>query len=164
MYPSVVAVAIAVALAIGPAAGPSPELTAAMAVELDRQIHIRPVDGPVVDPFRPPPRPWMAGNRGIEIATEPGSVAVASAAGVVTFAGSVAGRSHVTVRHSDRLRTTLAFVTRPLVEVGQRVGAGDPLAIVGETVHFTARVDGTYIDPELLFARHRWVVRLVPIE
>ncbi|MEZ5138666.1 MAG: hypothetical protein R2711_07815 [Acidimicrobiales bacterium] len=25
-----------------------------------------PTDGAVLDPFRPPPQPWLAGNRGIE--------------------------------------------------------------------------------------------------
>jgi murein DD-endopeptidase MepM/ murein hydrolase activator NlpD len=163
MSDSFVAAVLALGLLIGPA--PSPAAPAATTAAVSGpEIHMRPVEGPIIDPFRPPPRPWLAGNRGIEIATASGSIAVASAAGVVSFSGPVAGRFHVTVRHGDRLRTTLAFVSEPLVEVGRRVAAGDPLAIVGESVHFTARVDDTYIDPELLFGPHRWIVRLVPLE
>ena len=44
---------------------------------LDATVHMRPVNGPIVDPFRPPPQPWLPGNRGIEYDTEPGSVAIA---------------------------------------------------------------------------------------
>src|SRR4051812_10589266 len=33
-----------------------------------------PVVAAVADPFRPPPQPWLAGNRGIEYATVPGTV------------------------------------------------------------------------------------------
>src|SRR5690606_16673870 len=32
-----------------------------------------PVDAPITDPFRPPPQPWLPGNRGIEYATAPGT-------------------------------------------------------------------------------------------
>ena len=131
---------------------------------LDSTTHIRPVEGPVVDPFRPPAQPWLPGNRGVEYDTEPGSIAVASAAGVVVFAGAVAGAYHVTIRHSDRLRTTVAFVAEPLVVEGQTVRAGDSIAIVGDTVHFTARIDGVYVDPTVLLDQHRWVVRLIPTQ
>lgn len=125
-------------------------------------LHRPPVHGLVVDPFRPPLRPWLAGNRGIEYATMPGSIATASADGVVIFAGSVAGRHHVTVRHSPELVTTVAFVAEILVAEGQRVARGEPIAVVGVSVHFTARLNGSYIDPEILFAAWKWVLRLVP--
>ena len=127
-------------------------------------VHIPPVPGPVIDGFRPPSEPWLPGNRGLEYDTEPGEPVVASAAGVVVFAGAVGGSFHVTIAHDDRLRTTLAFVAEPLAVVGDRVQAGDVVAIAGDSMHFTARVDGEYIDPTLLFAPHRWVVRLIPNE
>ncbi len=123
--------------------------------------HQPPVEGPVLDPFRPPDRRWEAGNRGIEYETVPGTVAVASADGVVVFAGPVGGSSHVTIRHGDDLVTTIAFVEEVLVVVGERVAQGHGVAVVGESVHFTARRSGTYIDPETLFRGGRWVVRLV---
>ncbi len=56
-----------------------------------------PVDAPVVDPFRPPPEPWQAGNRGLEYATPAGTPVAAAADGEVTFAGPVAGGLHVVV-------------------------------------------------------------------
>ncbi len=132
---------------------------------------IPPVDGVVIDPFRPPGQPWEAGNRGIEYATRPGTVAVASAAGVVDFAGSVAGDLHVTIRHGPDLVTTIAFVHDVLVGAGDRVQQGDPVAVLGPSAHVTARRDGVYIDPASLFSaagfsavRMRSVVRLVPHE
>ena len=53
--------------------------------------HRSPTDAPIIDRFRPPPRPWMAGNRGIDFGTEPGAPILASADGRVVFAGTVAG-------------------------------------------------------------------------
>lgn len=127
-------------------------------------IHVPPVDAPVLDPFRAPPEPWLAGNRGIEYDTAPGEVIRASAAGVVVFAGTVVGSRHVTVRHSPDLVTTAAFVGEVLVSTGDTVAAGDPLAIAAGPFHFTARRSGEYIDPMGLFEPVRYAVRLVPIE
>ena len=153
---------VAVALLLPPAAG-NGKVEAPAGSVLETTQHLVPVEGTIIDPFRPPDQPWLPGNRGLEFETESGSIAVASADGVVVFAGSVAGRYHVTIRHSSRLRTTLAFVAEILVAEGQWVGAGDPVAVVADSVHFTARVDGFYVDPEILLAPHRWTVRLVPL-
>ena len=46
---------------------------------------------PVVDPFRAPACSYCPGNRGLEYQPASGSVAVAAAAGTVTFSGVVAG-------------------------------------------------------------------------
>lgn len=123
--------------------------------------HTPPVDAPVLDPFRPPPEPWMAGNRGIEYDTGDGEVVRASADGVVTFAGQVGGHLFVTIRHSPDLLTTVGFVSETLVVAGDRVTSRQPIALAGETMHFTARRHGQYIDPESLFVTTRIVVRLV---
>jgi murein DD-endopeptidase MepM/ murein hydrolase activator NlpD len=123
--------------------------------------HRPPVEAPVIDPFREPPEPWLAGNRGIEYGTEPGDVIRASAAGVVIFAGPVAGSNYVTVRHSPTLVTTAGFVSEVLVDVGDVVEPGDPLAIAGGPIHFTARRNGAYVDPEGLFVVVQHSVRLV---
>jgi len=50
-----------------------------------------PSDAEIVDHFRPPPKPWMAGNRGIDYGTSPGAQISASADGRVIFAGLVGG-------------------------------------------------------------------------
>lgn len=130
--------------------------------QIDTGTHRPPVDAPIIDHFRPPPEPWLAGNRGLEYDTTPGQTVVASAAGVVTFAGQVGGSLFVTVRHSPGLRTTVGFVDAVLVSAGDAVAQGQPIAVAGETMHFTAREHGEYIDPERLFWTIRVVVRLVP--
>lgn len=123
--------------------------------------HQPPVDAPVIDPFRPPAGPYAPGNRGLEYDTVVGEIVRASSAGIVTFSGQVGGNRFVTIRHSANLRTTVGFVDEVLVRVGESVSSGQPIALAGHTMHFTARVHGEYIDPELLFQRFRVVVRLV---
>jgi len=125
--------------------------------------HVPPVDGPIIDPFRPPAQPWLPGNRGLEYATTPGDPVRASAAGVVSFSGQVGGNLFVTVRHQDGIRTTVGFVVETHVAQGDRVHAGTLLATAGESIHFTARRNDEYFDPQLLFVRVIHFVRLVPI-
>ena len=124
-------------------------------------VHEPPVDAPVIDPFRPPAGPYAPGNRGLEYDTVPGQTVRASAGGVVSFAGQVGGHLFVTIEHDATLWTTVGFVDEILVNTGDRVEQGDPVAIAGHTMHFTARRNGRYIDPETLFVRYRVVVRLV---
>lgn len=129
------------------------------------EIYEPPVDAPVVDPFRPPPKPWLPGNRGIEYATRPGTPVKAAAHGVVTFAGPVAGSLHVTVQHADGIRTSASFLARVLVRAGQRVRRGAPVGVSAARLHVGARRGDTYIDPESLWARRGPPrVRLVPLD
>lgn len=125
--------------------------------------HDPPVDAPIVDPFRPPENRFGPGNRGIEYGSVPGQTVRATSGGVVSFAGQVGGDLFVTVRHDPQLRTTVGFVGEILVEAGERVERGQPIAIAAGPLHFTARRDGIYFDPELLFMRFRVVVRLTPV-
>lgn len=144
---------------VSPVLDPSPRT---QSVEVGADIHHPPVDAPIIDPFRPPAQPWLAGNRGVEYDTTDGQVVRASAAGVVTFSGQVGGNVFVTIRHSSDLRTTVGFVTSALVATGDSVERGQPIAIAGTTMHFSARRDGEYIDPTSLFVQGRVVVRLIP--
>ncbi len=122
-----------------------------------------PVEAPVVDPFRAPPNPYAAGNRGIEYATVPGTPVGAVADGVVTFAGPVAGTLHVTVLHADGIRTSYSFLDRVGVVVGQRVRRGQPVGLAGGRFHLGARTGPRrYIDPAQLWSG-RWRARLVPV-
>ena len=50
-----------------------------------------PARGPIVRPFDPPASPYGAGHRGIDVAVPVGTIVVAPAPGVVSFAGRVAG-------------------------------------------------------------------------
>jgi murein DD-endopeptidase MepM/ murein hydrolase activator NlpD len=122
-----------------------------------------PVDAPVADPFRAPPSPYAAGNRGIEYATAPGTLVRAAAAGEVVFAGPVGGTLHVVVRHPDGVRTSYAFLQSVLVRRGDRVEPGTPVGLAGAHVHLGARVGDAYIDPATLFGSGiRPRVHLVP--
>jgi murein DD-endopeptidase MepM/ murein hydrolase activator NlpD len=126
--------------------------------------YIPPVEAPVSDPFRPPPTPYAAGNRGLEYATVPGTAVRASGDGTVDFAGTVAGSLHVTLRHADGLRTSYSFLATIEVVVGQRLRQGDRLGTTGDRLHFGVRSGDTYLDPMLLFAGGPVVVELLPTD
>src|SRR4051812_40275043 len=99
------AAAVAALLAVVALLGP---LAARAAAEAG--AYLPPVDRPVVDPFRPPPTPYAAGNRGVDYATEPGEPVRAAAEGEVTFAGRVGLGLHVVVLHPDGVRTSYSFL------------------------------------------------------
>jgi len=113
--------------------------------------YTEPVDAPVIDPFRPPSSPYGPGNRGIEYATEAGTVVRAAGAGQVTFSGAVAGGLHVTVRHPDGIRTSYSFLAEILVVRGAAVRRGQGVGIAGSRLHVGARRGETYIDPASLW-------------
>lgn len=109
----------------------------------------------VVRPFTPPPTPYSAGHRGVDLLAPVGTVVLAPADGVVAFAGRVAGRVVVAVQHDGGRRSAVEPVL-PLVTRGARVARGDPVAVVaGGTGHCTPRAclhwgvrqDGRYVDP-----------------
>jgi len=116
-----------------------------------------PLDGPaiVLRPFAPPPagQPWQRGHRGTDLAAPPGTLVLASAAGMVGFAGPVAGRWVVVVLHGS-LRSTYEPV-RPLVRVGQRVSPGQVVGILEPLtqhcgrpcLHWGLLRGSAYLDP-----------------
>lgn len=118
-----------------------------------------PVEGPVTDPFRPPPRPWMAGNRGVEYSPAPGTPVASAGPGTVIFAGPVAGTLHVTVAHPDGLRTSYSFLSSISVVRGRVVEGGALLGRSGPVLHWGVRdPDGNYLDPMSLLGRPRSAV------
>lgn len=110
-----------------------------------------PVSGVVVDGFRAPACRWCAGNRGLEFSTPVGSPVRAAVAGSVSFSGSVAGRDHVVVAFaqsgfSERWRVTYAGARSDLV-IGDRVEAGQVVAVTTGRFHLGLRVGERYVDP-----------------
>lgn len=110
----------------------------------------------IVEPYRAPAHDYAPGHRGIDLEVSAGAAVMAPAAGVVAFAGTVAGRPLVTVDHGDGFVTTLEPVT-PSVPVGAVIRRGDPVGTAstgGHTppgaVHFGVREDGEYINPMTL--------------
>ena len=128
-----------------------------------RLVFRPPVDAPVVDPFRPPENPYGPGNRGVEYDTEPGDVVRAAAAGTVVFSGAVAGSLYVTLDHGGGVLSTYSYLQRISVRAGADVAAGQVIAIAGERLHFSVRVDGSYADPAGFVGVRRVRVRLVPL-
>ena len=123
----------------------------------------------VTRPFQPPPRPWLPGHRGVDLAGAPGVLVLAAGAGVVAFAGSVAGVGVVSIDHPGGLRTTYEPVT-PLVAAGTQVVAGEPIGVllpghdgcpVDACLHWGLRRGGDYLDPLTLLGLAR--VRLYPV-
>ena len=121
-----------------------------------------PVDAPISDPFRPPSNPYGAGNRGLEYATARGTPVVVAADGTVTFAGVVAGKRWLTVRHADGVRTTYGPLEDLAVAAGDTVTRGETIGTAAGYLTFTARVGEAYIDPTSLFEGGPPRVRLVP--
>ncbi|MGK5530263.1 murein hydrolase activator EnvC family protein [Streptomyces sp. URMC 129] len=135
----------------------------------------------VARPWDPPPAPWAAGHRGVDLATEAGARVVAPAAGRVSFAGQVAGRGVVTIElaggegEAVPLRTTLEPVSAGVAE-GERVAAGDvvgtvpaggPFHCAGPCLHWGLLRGETYLDPLSLLPRGllgRGPSRLLPTE
>jgi len=126
--------------------------TGAQGVAPRRALYRPPVDAPVVDPFRPPDEPWLAGNRGLEYETAPGTPVRAIGPGLVVFAGPVARQLFVTVLHGDGIRSSYSYLASIGVAVGDRVRGGQVVGITGTAnLHLGARVGSTYIDPASLF-------------
>ena len=127
-----------------------------------------PGDPAVTRPFQPPPTPYAAGHRGVDLAGPAGQPVLAAGAGVVAFAGLVAGRPVVIVQHADGLRTTYEPV-QPGVAAGQAVARGSPLGLlvaghagcpVEACLHWGLRRGEVYLDPLSLLRPPR--VRLLP--
>ncbi|HYY09884.1 MAG TPA: M23 family metallopeptidase, partial [Kineosporiaceae bacterium] len=72
------------------------------------------------------PQPWSPGHRGVDLAATVGEQVLSAGAGVVAFAGLVAGRGVVSIVHTGGLRTTYEPVTAQ-VRAGETVTAGTVL-------------------------------------
>ena len=121
-----------------------------------------PVDAPVVDAFRLPDGHYGAGNRGLEYGTSPGQPVRAIGAGRVSFAGAVAGRISVSIRHLDGRVSSMTGLSRADVVRGELVARGGIVGVAGATTHLGVRVDGRYVDPAPLLCAGRRRAVLVP--
>lgn len=150
------AIALLVALAVaglastGSAGPPDPPATTAGTYRL-------PLPGPpqVARAFEAPPQPWAVGHRGVDLRTTPGAPVLSPVAGVVSFAGTVAGRGVVTVTDARGRRSSIEPVLAA-VRAGDAVEGGEPLGLVtpegshcapGTCLHWGVRVGDEYVDP-----------------
>jgi murein DD-endopeptidase MepM/ murein hydrolase activator NlpD len=123
----------------------------------------------VVQRFDPPARPWLPGQRGVDLEGHTGERVLAAGAGAVSFAGRVAGIGVVSVTSGD-LRTTYEPV-RPTVHRGDAVSRG---TVIGRLVlahsqclpaaclHWGLLRGSTYLDPMALLGLAQ--VRLLPLD
>jgi len=123
----------------------------------------------VVRPFDPPPRPWLPGHRGVDLAAARAATVHAAGAGTVVYAGVLAGRGVISVAHPGGLRTTYEPVT-PAVAAGDTVAAGGELGLieaghpgcpVAACLHWGLRRGDVYLDPLALLGLGR--ARLLPL-
>ncbi|GAA3444878.1 murein hydrolase activator EnvC family protein [Planomonospora venezuelensis] len=118
--------------------------------------------------FAPPPQPWLAGHRGVDLAASPGAEVRSAGPGRIGHAGPLAGRGVVTVLHSGGLRTTYLPV-RASVRAGQEVSTGEVIGEVQDVpghcpagcLHWGLLRERDYLDPLLLLGLGQ--VRLLPI-
>lgn len=131
---------------------------------------VPPVTGGIIRGFTAPVTTYGAGHRGVDLVAAVGEPVRAGAAGVVTFAGMVAGRGVVTVNHGSGVDTTYEPVTAR-VGRGDRVSAGELLGTLSTGshtagLHWGLRRGGVYYDPmlHLLSAPATGPVRLLPLD
>lgn len=113
-----------------------------------------PVKGRVVQGFGA--RADGTHNDGIDIAVPAGSDVLAAESGVVAYAGNEVKTygNLVLVRHDNGLVTAYAYNDKLLVQRGERVKRGQPIAKAGRTgladqpqLHFEVRVGSKPVDP-----------------
>ncbi len=118
--------------------------------------------------FDPPPQPWLAGHRGVDLAAGDELPVTAAGSGTVVFAQDLAGRGVISIVHANGLRTTYEPV-EPLVAAGDAVTAGQTIGRLrpGHTscpghacLHLGLKRGPLYLDPMLLFGSGK--VRLLP--
>lgn len=166
LLPVLLIVALAAFPAIA-ATAPGPE--ADVAPPPSRTALHHPLPGSAVSrPFVPPTSAYGPGHRGVDLAGASGATVAAADAGVVGYAGLLAGRPVVSIEHADGLRTTYEPV-RPTVEAGRHVTAGQPIGVLEPghpgcpapaCLHWGARRDADYLDPLTLLGGVE--VRLLP--
>ncbi|MDY6808908.1 MAG: M23 family metallopeptidase [Actinomycetota bacterium] len=128
----------------------------------------------VVRGYDPPAQRWLPGHRGVDLSAAPGVAVRAAGDGRVRFAGEVAGRPVVSIRHTDDMITTYEPV-RASVREGQSVRrgtvigvvvAGHPGCPVAACLHWGARRGSghaaVYLNPMALLGVVR--VRLKPVD
>jgi murein DD-endopeptidase MepM/ murein hydrolase activator NlpD len=100
-------------------------------------------------------------HKGVDFAGSRGDEVVAVAAGVVTWAGERSGYGKlVEISHGDGFTTRYAHNEKTLINVGDTVSRGEPIALMGSTgrstgphVHFEVLRNGRQVDPVTFIGR-----------
>lgn len=94
-------------------------------------------------------------HKGIDLAASKGTPIYASAAGTIKYSGTASGYGlYVKITHDGGVETRYGHCSQLLVEKGQKVKAGQLIALVGSTgvssgshLHFEIRINGEAVDP-----------------
>jgi murein DD-endopeptidase MepM/ murein hydrolase activator NlpD len=113
---------------------------------------VRPAQGPLSSVFG---ARWGTQHLGLDIAAAYGSTIRAAANGTVVQANVNGGYGNfVLIDHGNGTMTAYGHASKLLVEAGQKVEAGTPIALVGSTgfstgahLHFEVRRNGEKINP-----------------
>lgn len=137
----------------------------------------------VLRPFAKPAQKWKPGHRGVDLAAGPGStgdaggtVVLAPADGIVSFAGTVVDRGVLSIDHGDGRVSSFEPVTTGLAKGGS-VRRGEAVAALAATagagaspghcgrpcLHWGVREHGEYVDP-LSFVMDRRPSVLLPLD
>jgi murein DD-endopeptidase MepM/ murein hydrolase activator NlpD len=123
---------------------------------------VLPVEGRVSSVFgsrKDPIRGTERDHHGLDIAAPEGTDIRAVRDGVVRFADERGGYGQmVIVDHGEGLETRYAHCSELIVREGEKIRAGERIALVGSTgrstgphLHFEARQDGNPVDPQDFF-------------
>ena len=117
-------------------------------------VLIPPVDAVIARYFEAPGSPYGPGHRGIDYAVPAGTRVRAAAAGVVAWAGSVAGNLAVTIDHGDGLESTYSVLAALEVQRGDVIDEGRFIGTADQDheggaggLHFGVKLDDEYVDP-----------------
>lgn len=123
---------------------------------------------PIGRRFEAPASAFGPGHRGVDLLSEPGQAVLATAPGIVRYAGWLVNRPLVAVEHAGGFHSSYE-PTEPVVKVGDHVRAGQLLGRVrpghvgcprGACLHWGVRAGEAYVDPLSLVRRS---VRLFPL-
>jgi murein DD-endopeptidase MepM/ murein hydrolase activator NlpD len=122
-----------------------------------REGYISSYFGERMDPFNGED----AFHKGVDFASLAGADVLAVASGIVTWAGPREGYGNlIELNHGNGYITRYAHAARTLVTVGDQVGRGQAVAVVGSTgrstgphLHFEVLKDGRQINP-MVFVAH----------
>lgn len=131
----------------------------------------------VVRSREPPPTPYAAGHRGVDLAATPGDTVRAAANGTVFFTGRIAGRPVLSIALDRSGSPPLRITYEPVdtdVARGDRVTAGEPVGRLGAgpfhcqegCLHWGLLRGDAYLDPLSLMTGHRGArppSRLLPV-